>query len=303
MLPTYIAISIPVELVFLAFHISVWYFIAYQISRRNATFSSAFFVVYALQCFADVGNYLTMMYKERFCKYGLLPADMRPTPLISTIVYFCLGYFSSFQFIGHCVIAVNRYTCMIHPTVHSKIWSGKSLVLVSALVVALPVAVSSVRWFMQCDVVDVPGGYALVPKNPVASKISGVAQVSVSLFTCLLSCVLEYRTFFAFRTMSSKCKRQYGDDYRLLLYAMMGFFAHVIMATVYVFVYIVGWLPDCLVLGYPYFVDILCLSGPVFLFYTSKHLRRKYLQFYGLKKHGAREMTVTAVETTKVLHR
>lgn len=49
---------------------------------------------------------------------------------------------------------------------------------------------------------------------------------------------------------------------------MMGFFAHVMMATVYVFVYIVGSLPAFLMNGYQYFVDILCLGGPVCLFYT-----------------------------------
>ncbi|KAH7718404.1 hypothetical protein AAVH_14181 [Aphelenchoides avenae] len=243
------------------------------------------------------------MFKDRICAHGLLPAVLRPTPFVSTMVYFCLAYFSCFQFVSHFTIALNRYTVMVLPTVHSRIWSGKWLYAVVSLIVLMPGAFALVRFFMQCDVVDNPDGYGLSPTNKFAAKISGYIQVSVSLSTCLLSCALEYGTFFAFRKMSLSCKKKYGEDYRLLLYAMMGFFAHMIMASVYVFVYVVGGLPGFLFTGYAYFVDILCLGGPVCLFYTSKHLRRKYLEFYGLRNKSSKEVTVTRVQTTKVVMR
>lgn len=68
-----------------------------------------------------------MLFKDRLCTYGVLPAVLRPTAFVSTVVYVFLGYFSSFQFIAHCVIACNRYTVIIHPLLHAKV--GTSLYL------------------------------------------------------------------------------------------------------------------------------------------------------------------------------
>lgn len=60
MLPLYVALSIPVELVFLAFHVTVWYFVMHQIAKKKSAFASAFYVLYSLKSFADVGMYMTV---------------------------------------------------------------------------------------------------------------------------------------------------------------------------------------------------------------------------------------------------
>lgn len=60
MLPLYVALSIPVELVFLAFHVTVWFFVVHQITKKKSAFASAFYVMYALKSFADVGMYMTV---------------------------------------------------------------------------------------------------------------------------------------------------------------------------------------------------------------------------------------------------
>lgn len=60
MLPLYVALSIPVELVFLVSHVTVWYFIVHQIAKKKSAFASAFYVLYSLKCFADFGMYVTV---------------------------------------------------------------------------------------------------------------------------------------------------------------------------------------------------------------------------------------------------
>lgn len=60
MLPAYVALSIPVELLFLLFHVTVGYFIVHQIAKKKSTFVSAFYVLYSLKSFADVGMYMTV---------------------------------------------------------------------------------------------------------------------------------------------------------------------------------------------------------------------------------------------------
>ncbi|KAH7672959.1 hypothetical protein AAVH_42562, partial [Aphelenchoides avenae] len=120
MLPLYVTLSIPVEMVFIAFHVTVWYFVIYHVANKNSAFASAFYILYSLKSFADIGTYLTVTFKDRICALGLLPKELRPTPSVSTIVFFCLAYFSCFQFISHFTIALNRFTVMVLPTVHSR---------------------------------------------------------------------------------------------------------------------------------------------------------------------------------------
>lgn len=56
--PSALYISVPIEVLLLAFHISVTVFIGRQVVKRNAFFSSAFYIIYLMQSVAEFWLYL-----------------------------------------------------------------------------------------------------------------------------------------------------------------------------------------------------------------------------------------------------
>ncbi|KAI1732495.1 serpentine type 7TM GPCR chemoreceptor srv domain-containing protein [Ditylenchus destructor] len=133
------------------------------------------------------------------------------------------------------------------------------------------------------------------------SDINGYIAVGFSLITSFISCVLELRTFIAFRRMTEKKQREYSDDYKLLVYAMISLFSHLLMAIQYMFTYIVRWTPTFFTAAYPYLIDLLCLAGPICLFLTSNTLRIRYLKFYGFrKKNPTSDTSMSRIAPSKV---
>lgn len=72
MLPTYLCVVTGVELILLSFHISVTILLTRQLARRSRIFLSGFYVIYVLQSFADIVNYLLvwMAWRKRAFKHG-----------------------------------------------------------------------------------------------------------------------------------------------------------------------------------------------------------------------------------------
>lgn len=56
-LPLAVMISTPIELLLLAFHLSVFCFIARKVVNKKTTFASAFFRIYLLKSCGDYANY------------------------------------------------------------------------------------------------------------------------------------------------------------------------------------------------------------------------------------------------------
>ncbi|KAH7709310.1 hypothetical protein AAVH_23421 [Aphelenchoides avenae] len=58
--------------------------------------------------------------------------------------------------------------------------------------------------------------YTVFQQPAMHRRVNGYVAVSFALVTCALSCLLELRTFFAFRKMNTSHRREHRDDYKLL---------------------------------------------------------------------------------------
>ncbi|KAH7705523.1 hypothetical protein AAVH_27262 [Aphelenchoides avenae] len=274
-------IFVCIEAVLLAFHLTVITFIITQMMKRNVKFTSAFFVIYTLLSLADIGNYMMTFYMQRLMPYGIIIGQ--PSPIICNLILFFSAFCSHFQFSSHTTIAMNRYTVILLPTVHNKLWKGIRLFAIIATYAAISIALSCTSLAMGLDSAkNSDGGYDFaVTGNFGAVSANGYLLAGYSVATSAISAALELRTFIAFRSLTKSRQREQRDEFRLLICAMACFVAHFLMTYGYVCMYFAG---GQVAIGMMYVMDILCFSGPICLFVTSKSVRVGYLRFIGLKR-------------------
>ncbi|KAH7712940.1 hypothetical protein AAVH_19719 [Aphelenchoides avenae] len=106
-------------------------------------------------------------------KYGVLqdPYYMEG-PVLGPCYFFTVGFCCFFQCVSHCVIAVNRYTVIMHPTKHDMIWSGTSFHIIMFTMFFVPALAAGERLAMVIKVVTVGEGHGVINVIPWANLVS-----------------------------------------------------------------------------------------------------------------------------------
>ncbi|KAH7722079.1 hypothetical protein AAVH_10381 [Aphelenchoides avenae] len=284
MLPTYVLVSLICECLFLVFHFSVTLFIACQVAKGPKLFRNAFFVLYLLQSAADVADYFTVQWLIRFPQYNIVPAAV--VEPVGPFLFFATAYFQFFQCVSHTAIAVNRYTVMLDPLRHIPAWNGRSLTWILALLFLIPLVAAAVRLWFKTSIVADGEGYGLVNNAYGTDLAGGIISVTLALVTCTLSAFFEFRAVILYRHLNFQQKREHRDDFRLLIYAIIGLISQLLMAAIWFTSHVIGMHSEVgqaiVKASLPYVIDLLSLSGPLCLLVTSKTIRSRYLKFYGL---------------------
>ncbi|KAH7717763.1 hypothetical protein AAVH_14837 [Aphelenchoides avenae] len=150
--------------------------------------------------------------------------------------------------------------------------------------------ITSYLIFFQCFVhtAIAANRYTVIAKPLAHAKPGAVISVTASLSTCTASCVLELCTLRAYKRLSANRRWQHREDFRLLVYAMLGLVAQVLLGAYFMCLYAIGSSNKAVSVitlrSLPYVIDVLSLGGPICLFSTSISLRRRYLKFYGLRR-------------------
>ncbi|KAH7716211.1 hypothetical protein AAVH_16336 [Aphelenchoides avenae] len=273
--------SFAIEAALLTFNVTVAIFVVAQMVKRKPLFDSAFFVIYVLESGVASAHYLIYTFEIQFQGDNLYPSDWLSASE-SEWLLLITGYFTFFPLLSHTAIALNRYTAIVWPTRHVKIWTGKALVFVVILLFVLPLGGAGVTGAIKLD-----DGATSASFNMVA----GGTSVFIILGTCVLSGIVDFRTFWTYKKLSASKKQQYRDDFRLLIFAVFGLIVHLLAVMMYAGMFFLS--APYPTIGYAlrvfsqYYVDILCFYGPICLFVSSVPVRNGYLVFFRLKKKGA----------------
>ncbi|KAH7704215.1 hypothetical protein AAVH_28593 [Aphelenchoides avenae] len=150
-----------------------------------------------------------------------------------------------------------------------------------------------------------PGMYAMAPVAKWVSMALYIATAAYCIATSAFSLWLELRTFLVFKAMSAGKKLSHRDDFRLLVFAAFQFIGQLLMSVYCAMVLIAVSAGDTTLLAlcqasYKYLVDILCFSGSFCLFFTSRHLRQRYLRTLTLSAHSSPMPTTSPIAFTNV---
>ncbi|KAH7714819.1 hypothetical protein AAVH_17827 [Aphelenchoides avenae] len=142
------------------FHISVTLCILSRRLNRNPSFQSAFFLVYIHNSVVDLLCFVStlLIYALHIERNTSLDITWQNGKILHCILPFAL----CFQFSGHVIIALNRYTIFTHPDKHIQIWSGRRLKVVFCLLYVLPSACAIFRFFGDVRVAVQDSGPVLV---------------------------------------------------------------------------------------------------------------------------------------------
>ncbi|KAH7709240.1 hypothetical protein AAVH_23476 [Aphelenchoides avenae] len=144
--PSALYISVPIEVLLLAFHISVAFFIGRQVVKRNVFFSSAFYIIYLMQSVAEFWLYLqTLLMTRIVLPYKLVSREVLEDGSIARAHSFLLGFLVIFHFTAHLFSALNRMTALVFPTRYAIIWRAKPLRIWLSLLVVVPACFASLR--------------------------------------------------------------------------------------------------------------------------------------------------------------
>ncbi|KAH7684416.1 hypothetical protein AAVH_41076, partial [Aphelenchoides avenae] len=206
----------------------------------------------------------------RFPQYNALPVGV--VQPVGAFLFFATAYFQFFQCVAHTAIGLNRYTVMLDPTRHTSMWNGRSLKAIIALLFAIPFVTAAVRLWFQIIVVPDGDGYGLANTNTGTDLAGGIISVILALTTCALSAFFEFRAVILYRRLSLKQKRAQQDEFRLLIYAIIGLVSQLLMAAIWFTSHVIGMhsaVGQAIVkASLPYVIDLLSLSGPLCLLVT-----------------------------------
>ncbi|KAH7719281.1 hypothetical protein AAVH_13253 [Aphelenchoides avenae] len=255
-------VCLVVELLFLLFHISVFICILRQICSKCSNFSTAFYKLYVLRSVADYGAYAAGSIALRLTQERVFEAS-NVAANVYIVTNFILISSVFLQLLVYLAVAANRYTAIIQPMRHQTIWKGRSFATL------LTCAISS---SLACSVVWVTCGYltSFVYTNDASAlrTILLVDTLAVILPTLFGSAYLEMRAFRAYFQLDKHRRRQYKEDYFLLVYAAVNFTAPVALAVFFA-IDIFTWEPTPLyeiaLRSIPLIIDFLSFSEPVWL--------------------------------------
>ncbi|KAH7717919.1 hypothetical protein AAVH_14650 [Aphelenchoides avenae] len=250
-------------------------------------------MIFVCQSFVDCISYCFGSLTFRLLQNGLLPPQWFDTAMVGKLVFFLASFGSFFEFTAHVTIATNRFTAIV--------WSGKSQVLIISCVFLVALAFASIRFFMDIRLAKTAEGFALVNVDRAWSIPSAVTSAAVALVSCTISFTLEVTTLVVYRRMNAQTQRQHRDDYRLLVYAMMGLVAQSLMAAYFAIVLTAGNLAPAVTAtaqkAVPYIVDLLSLGGSLCLLFTSRVVRKSYLEMYSCGNVRLRDTSTVLVRT------
>ncbi|KAH7673118.1 hypothetical protein AAVH_42403, partial [Aphelenchoides avenae] len=134
--------------------------------------------------------------------------------------------------------------------------------------------------------------------------VTGWISVGTAVGTAIASALVEVQTLIHYRRLTANQRKKLRNDYRLLVCAIFAWTGQLLMAFYYCLTYRFGEssLAAIARTGYPYLIDYLTLSTPIFLFMTGKSLRAQYLHFYGIGVADSNASTTSAVATDMRRH-
>ncbi|KAH7709706.1 hypothetical protein AAVH_23018 [Aphelenchoides avenae] len=198
--------------------------------------------------------------------YGILQEPYYMEGLVlSRCFFFSAGFCCFFQCFSHCIIAANRYTVFMHPTKHESIWRGTSFRIILSTMFLIPALAAGVRLAMVVKVVPAGEGHGFINVNHWVNIANAIIAVTVSVSTCLISFALEVRTLQAFRRLNQKNKREYREDFRLLIAQLM---LAIYFGTFYTANAAYPPLAVSLQRFFPYVIDTLSFGGSICLLLT-----------------------------------
>ncbi|KAH7722805.1 hypothetical protein AAVH_09620 [Aphelenchoides avenae] len=221
---------------------------------------------------------------------AFLSEELYLNPIRLRIGFATVNYCLCFQMLAHLYIAVNRYSVIARPLDHNSIWTGTRLrwMVLSLFLLPVPCAALYVSQpTYAITMYNADGTRIHVPRSPLATlaMVTTSTSAAYNVFTALLSIILELQTLIIYKGMNEALKKSRKEDYRLLLYAMCQFVGQFLMTLYFIIVLTsnVAWIPGLLSaarLSYSYVIDVLCFTGPICLFFTSKTLRLHYVKMF-----------------------
>ncbi|KAI1713058.1 serpentine type 7TM GPCR chemoreceptor srv domain-containing protein [Ditylenchus destructor] len=252
------------------------------------------------QQFWHVTNFLTC--RKTVVFYRMPKIQAIPDPILAhpvgTLAVFIINWLFYLQCIFHATIAVNRYTMIVHSNgCWEKIWRGRNIriLIVFMIIIAMLPAIprlwcnaKAVNHDQTCDSTNTAVGNVITPV--------------ISTLTSIISFSIELRTFVLFQRLGEAARRKRREDFRLLVYAVCQFVGQLLMTlqTIGTVISITLKLTEMRFYtkaAHSIVIAILCLSGPICLFSTSKVLRQKYVQFYNLRGYDS---TCTPIGVTVI---
>ncbi|KAI1694228.1 serpentine type 7TM GPCR chemoreceptor srv domain-containing protein [Ditylenchus destructor] len=291
-------IQLSIELPFVLFHVSVTVCIAWNIWKGRAALSTGFFLIYLVQSVCDLVSYALTVVFYRMPKIQVIPDSMLAHP-IGTLAVFIINWLFYLQCVFHTTIAINRYTMIVHSNGNwEKIWRGRNIRILIVFMILISMLPAIPR--LWCNAKAVNHDQTCDSTN---TAVGNIITPVISTLTSIVSFSIELRTFVLFHRLGEAARRKRREDFRLLVYAVCQFVGQMLMTfqtigTVISITFKLTEMRFYTKAAHSVVIAILCLSGPLCLFSTSKVLRQKYVQFYNLRGYDA---TCTPIGVTLVM--
>ncbi|KAH7713565.1 hypothetical protein AAVH_19103, partial [Aphelenchoides avenae] len=251
-----------VEVPLLTLHICVSAVIAWEICRKNRTFSSGFYKLLVVQNIADI------------LSYGMTSVviyDVIPRPwyhgIWSNICLATTQFCTTYQLVAHAGIALNRYSALVHPYKHTEWWSPFRTLLVLLTMFSISLPIFLMRGIDDLVIVETEHAVFMTNSKPWINIAGALIMVIIGFGSTALCFVLELRTAIVFRRFVAQNRLKYRQDFQLLVYAMMQFVVQTFLVVNYALVLLSLFtkIPNIFMYSYPYTIDFMSLSGSVFL--------------------------------------
>ncbi|KAI1696349.1 srg family chemoreceptor domain-containing protein [Ditylenchus destructor] len=186
-------------------------------------------------------NYLISYFYVRFGRVGLFVELLDSMPHIVLSIAVFLYYYNYFgENLATMFILLNRFTVILMPVRHSKLW--KYFLPISVLVIfLLPIPFTCIDWFYEFYVLRQPDNWTYTLYFDKADylpfiNVPNIAAIAGIVF-CVFCLVLNIATIVIYRlnhrrimALGSGKEKEYRVEYRLTLYALITFAAEFLLA-------------------------------------------------------------------------
>uniref|UniRef100_A0A914QQS0 Serpentine receptor class gamma n=1 Tax=Panagrolaimus davidi TaxID=227884 RepID=A0A914QQS0_9BILA len=219
----------------------------------------------------------------------------------ASLAFIIISYVSAIQFLGHTILAFNRFTLIWFPLKHKQIW--KHLCLFILLLLGAPFIHVGIRF-------NEPGAFLIISdsnisvglKNKEALTtfllISAIIYVSTTFIAAILH-ILSFSKFYFHKQTSSGIN---VNEKNLLFVSLIVFIAQLIRCSYNINRTLFpsnAELAAFFIEALPYFSDIFALSGSISLFILSQTVREQYKQFYFFRSRVSSLQKVSVISAPR----
>ncbi|KAK0424102.1 hypothetical protein QR680_008502 [Steinernema hermaphroditum] len=318
------AIMVAVSLLYGIPSFALYIVILFQLVRpkNRKRFGNPFFglcfLLGVVDCFGYLDFYIFMTLPTYSFFSSFYGSSLFYPSAFTTAIYFSTYLFTYLQLFGNCFLTFNRFTCIVFPLKHNRIWRyclpiSIAVTVLSALIPCWYLATTSTRYVPLFD--DFPDqGYAMDADKTTYPSFSNSFNLALSNFVacglCLVMSIVS-SSFLIVRTSKTAAKNRKAE-LNLFFLALLIFFLQSVFGIHQVLIYIAIKIQSdgMLTLLYtllPWLSDLKFLSPPWVLFFVSTAIRETVLQglpqrLYSYKKWtiGGRSVTATGVSVRSV---